>query len=72
MKPIPTTSTRKTNLPAPRRGAAVLVPFTLWEQYIKEHQLDVTGSWWDERDHRICIAVRPACAAQQQTEVIDI
>jgi len=63
------TSTLTINLPAPRPGAAVRVPFALWEQYIKQHHLEVTTSWWDDRDHCICIAVSPANAARQQTEV---
>ena len=75
MKPTIHTPAPTTNLPAPQRGAAVLVPFGSWEQYAKQHRLEVVSSWWDEREHSVCIEVRQGPAGHlrpQQTEAIDI
>ena len=56
------------NLPAPGPNTPVYVPMNLWESYVRVHRLKVVHSWWDEREHRICIEVLPAGADPQQTE----
>ena len=59
------------DLTAPGLNTPVYVPVYLWESYVRVHRLEVVRSWWDEREHRICIEVRPASDSPLQTEASD-